>query len=168
MFEEYTQSRMQKTISFRIAHANRNHLDDIIDISLEREHHAPDTLRTALESYLDCADAHLFIALSGATVAGFAKSRRFEGAEYSHPGWYLSGVIVRPHYRGAGIGKALTATRLERLQPICTQVYYFVNARNRVSIQMHDAFGFVKVTDDFVFPGAEFEGGKGHLYALCF
>ncbi len=79
-------------------------------------------------------------------------------------GWYLGGVIVRPAWRRRGIGAALTAERLAWIAQRAGEAYYFVNARNRASIALHEPFGFVEVTRDFAFPGVTFEGGEGILF----
>ncbi len=100
---------------------------------------------------------------------GIAKIRRFTPPPDSPPnmapaGWYLSGVIVAEDYRRRGIGRRLTQARLNWIAERDRAAYYFSNARNRASIDLHRAFGFVELTRDFTFPGASFEGGVGILF----
>jgi ribosomal protein S18 acetylase RimI-like enzyme len=80
-------------------------------------------------------------------------------------GWYLSGVIVRPEWRRRGVGDQLTWARLEWISRRAERAYYFVNARNTVSIVLHRRFGFVEMTRRFSFPGTSFVGGEGVLFA---
>jgi len=44
--------------------------------------------------------------------------------------------------------------------------YYFANAQNRVSIELHEQFGFMELTQDFTYPGVTFEGGIGILFRV--
>jgi ribosomal protein S18 acetylase RimI-like enzyme len=78
----------------------------------------------------------------------------------------LSGVIVRFDLRRRGIARQLTALRIEDLRTATDELFYFVNARNRASIDLHASFGFEELTRDFDFPGATFEGGEGILFGL--
>jgi hypothetical protein len=43
------------------------------------------------------------------------------------------------------------------------EVWFFANACNRASLDLHARLGFVEVTRDFVFPGVCFDGGVGVL-----
>jgi hypothetical protein len=43
------------------------------------------------------------------------------------------------------------------------EVWFFANARNRASVDLHARLGFVEVTRDFAFPGVSFDGGVGVL-----
>jgi GNAT superfamily N-acetyltransferase len=81
-------------------------------------------------------------------------------------GWYLGGVVVTAAHRRRGIGHALTRRRLEWLQDHGVgAAWFFANADNRASIDLHAAFGFREVTRDFVQPGVSFSGrGIGILY----
>jgi ribosomal protein S18 acetylase RimI-like enzyme len=79
-------------------------------------------------------------------------------------GWYLGGVIVSPAHRRRGIGAELTWRRLAWIAGRAEEAFYFVNARNRASIDLHARFGFVERTRDFWYPGATFEGGVGILF----
>jgi hypothetical protein len=66
--------------------------------------------------------------------------------------------------RRRGVGLALTRARLEHLGGVTEGVFYFANVRNRASIDLHARLGFEPVTDDFWWPRASFEGGRGILF----
>lgn len=78
-------------------------------------------------------------------------------------GWYLVGLVVDPAHRRAGIGEALTRARLAWVLERAGEAWYFANAANRASLDLHARLGFVEVTRDFTIPGVEFEGGVGVL-----
>ncbi len=79
-------------------------------------------------------------------------------------GWYLAGMIVDPAFRRRGVGRILTTERLLWIASHSTSAYYFVNALNRASIDLHAAFGFIELTRSFWYPGATFTGGPGILF----
>jgi len=113
--------------------------------------------------------ARVLAAQHGPRLVGIAKITRFTPPPDPSPnmapaGWYLSGVIVAEDYRRRGIGRRLTQARLNWIAERDRAAYYFSNARNRASIDLHRAFGFVELTRDFTFPGAWFEGGAGILF----
>jgi hypothetical protein len=45
-----------------------------------------------------------------------------------------------------------------------SEAFYFANALNRPSIDLHARLGFVELTRDFSIPGASFVGGCGILF----
>jgi ribosomal protein S18 acetylase RimI-like enzyme len=104
-------------------------------------------------------------------LVGFAKARYFD-PPHDAPlreaprGWYLSGVVVAPESRRRGVGSSLTRARLDWIGQRDDWAYYVANARNRVSIALHERFGFVELTRDFSYPGVSFEGGIGVLFGL--
>lgn len=111
----------------------------------------------------------LLCARVGPRVLGYAKVARFApgpGAppNAAPPGWYLAGVVVDPEFRRRGVATALTGARLRWIAAKAREAYYFANATNRVSIALHEGFGFVEVTRDFWFPEVAFEGGVGILF----
>jgi len=116
-------------------------------------------------------DGLLLVAELDSRVAGFARIKYFRPSS-SVPtntcpeGWYLTGVIVAPRYRRQGIASALTRARLNWIAKRAGQAYYFANAQNRVSIELHERFGFVELTRDFVYPDVTFTGGEGILFIV--
>jgi ribosomal protein S18 acetylase RimI-like enzyme len=78
-------------------------------------------------------------------------------------GWYLLGVVVVDAWRRQGIGRELTRQRLAWIAERAPAAYFVANARNRVSLDLHAALGFVEVTRDVEWPAMTFEGGTGVL-----
>lgn len=116
-------------------------------------------------------DGLLLVAELNSEVVGFARVKYFKPSSSAPPnicpeGWYLTGVIIAPEYRRQGIALALTQARLDWIAKRAGQAYYFANAQNRVSIELHERFGFVELTRDFVYPDMEFSGGEGILFIV--
>jgi ribosomal protein S18 acetylase RimI-like enzyme len=110
----------------------------------------------------------LHIAEDAGRIAGYARAtfwtRPADAPTNAAPsGWYLLGLVVAPEYRRRGIGRALTVARLRALAARTSEVWYFANARNRSSLELHATLGFVEVTRDFWFPDLTFDGGEGVL-----
>jgi GNAT superfamily N-acetyltransferase len=110
----------------------------------------------------------LWAALVRERVVGHARASWFTPPADAPPdvapeGWYLGGVVVDPAFRGRGIGTELTRRRLDWIAERAPCAYYFANARNRVSLEMHAKLGFVEVTRAFSYPGVTFTGGVGVL-----
>ncbi len=166
MFEQYRKNRPKKQIAYQLAWAQDVDLQQIARISIARDGGEAYQVAAGLQRYLQGDTAHLFIARVGEEVAGFGKSRLFLGDEYAYEGWYLSGLIVKPEYRGCGLGRALTKRRIDELRGITPNIYYFVNSSNRVSIELHEGFGFKLLLEPFDFPRVEFTDGHGCLFAL--
>lgn len=57
-------------------------------------------------------------------------------------GWYLTGVVVETTYRRRGIGRKITAHRLDWLAERTHEAYYWVDEANQASIALHEALGF--------------------------
>ena len=127
--------------------------------------------RLHCERDLAGADRLLVVASVGGEIAAFARASRWQrpprsDARAAPAGWYLLGVVVKDQWRRRGIARELTRRRLEWIAERADEAYYFSNARNRASIDLHEQLGFVELTRDFVFPGAEFEGGEGILFRV--
>jgi ribosomal protein S18 acetylase RimI-like enzyme len=86
-----------------------------------------------------------------------------EGDRPPPPGYYLVGLIVDPGQRRAGVGEALTRARVDWTLARADAVWYFANAANRASLDLHARMGFEEVTRDFEVPGVTFDGGAGVL-----
>lgn len=128
--------------------------------------------RAHCERDLAGADRLLLVASVGGELAGFGRTARWQQPRGKLPdniapsGWYLLGVIVRDRWRRHGIALELTRRRLDWIRERADEAYYFSNARNQVSIDLHRQLGFVEVTRDFSFPDASFEGGEGILFRV--
>jgi ribosomal protein S18 acetylase RimI-like enzyme len=104
-------------------------------------------------------------------IVGYGRARSFEPASDAPvdtvpPGYYLTGLFVLPRRRGLGIGAALTQARLDWIADRAGEVWFFANARNTASIELHRRFGFEEAGRRFSFPGLTFEGGEGILFRL--
>ena len=117
------------------------------------------------------SDRYLAVAESRGAIIGYGRARLFEPepqapSDTAPRGYYLTGVYVDPSRRRGGIGDALTRTRLEWIGEHAADAWFFANARNTASIELHRRFGFEEVTRDFSFPGLTFDAGTGILFRL--
>jgi ribosomal protein S18 acetylase RimI-like enzyme len=145
----------------------------IAQISHERDGGEVATARDRCDRDLRDPDRLLLVADVSGELAGFARAGRWEppsdSTEKAAPaGWYLFGVVVRDRWRRRGIGLELTRRRLAWIGDRAGDAYYFANARNVASIDLHAKLGFVEVTRDFTVRGASFEGGVGILFCVNF
>ncbi len=104
-------------------------------------------------------------------IVGYGRAGVFEpepdaAADTAPRGYYLTGVFVRLDQRRGGIGAALTQARLDWIGERADEAWFFANARNVASIELHLRFGFEEVTRRFSFPGLTFDGGEGILFRL--
>ncbi len=102
-------------------------------------------------------------------IVGYGRARWFEPAPDAPAdtvprGYYLSGVFVVPDQRERGVGTALTQARLDWIRERATDAWFFANARNTTSIELHRRFGFEEISRRFSFPGLTFDGGEGILF----
>lgn len=101
------------------------------------------------------------------TVIGYGRADRLdprrEGGE-APQGWYLTGLVIAPRARRRGVGSALTAERLARIDRVAHESWYFTNVANTASAALHARLGFTFVTHEFVIPGVTFDGGVGSLF----
>jgi ribosomal protein S18 acetylase RimI-like enzyme len=101
-------------------------------------------------------------------VVGYARTTYWQRPPDAPPnaapdGWYLIGLVVDPAHRRRGIGEALTTARLKAVAARASEVWYFANARNQASLDLHKRLGFTEMTRDFWFPDLTFDGGEGVL-----
>lgn len=109
------------------------------------------------------------VAVAGETVVGWAKTHYWDRADGSaEVGHYLGGVTVEPRWRRRGLARALTSTRMQWIGQRAAVAWYFVNAQNLASIDLHRAWGFEEVARAGSFHGVLFSGGVGVLLrAAC-
>jgi ribosomal protein S18 acetylase RimI-like enzyme len=127
--------------------------------------------RESLQRDIEEAERLLVVAEAGDAIAGYGRARIFEPdarpPSDTAPEWYyLTGVFVVPDQRRSGIGAGLTQARLRWIRERADEAWFFANARNAASIELHRRFGFEEVTRDFSFPKLTFEGREGILYRL--
>jgi hypothetical protein len=60
----------------------------------------------------------------------------------------------------------LTDKRLRWIGERAREAWFFANARNQASIDLHRRFGFEEVSRSFSFPGLAFDGGEGILFRV--
>lgn len=107
--------------------------------------------------------ACVFVATVGDVAVGYGAAEVL-AAPTVPAGWYLGGVVVTERLRRRGIGALLTRERLAWIAERAPRAYYFVNERNRASIDLHAAFGFREIERDVKVPGVTFTGGVGLLF----
>jgi GNAT superfamily N-acetyltransferase len=126
----------------------------------------PDAVhRDRLRRRLRAGTGAMLVAEVGWSFAGAGRVAWLapEGDRPPPAGYYLVGLIVDPARRRAGVGEALTRGRVEWTLARAQAVWYFANAGNRASLDLHASLGFEEVTRDFVVPGVTFDGGGGVL-----
>ncbi|ASP37908.1 hypothetical protein CHH28_04105 [Bacterioplanes sanyensis] len=164
MFSPYNPSAQRQQYRYRITPVEPQHLPAIAELFEQREGHA--IAIEALEHSLLADNVIAFVAMQQQQLLGYSKAAHFNGQAYSPQGWYLSGLIVNPDYRRAGIAHELTRQRLNALSQHTDTVYYFANVNNQASIDLHGKFGFELLKDDFCFPGVTFNQGRGQLFGI--
>ena len=158
-----------------VVHGGRDaDLDECVNLAfLAPPERSPTEWRAALSADLANDEHHLVVAESGGEIVGYGRVRLWEPerepeapAGTAPSGYYLSGVFVRADLRRRGVAAALTQARLEWIGERADEAWFFANARNAASIELHGRFGFEEFTRRFSFPGVTFEGGEGILFRL--
>jgi ribosomal protein S18 acetylase RimI-like enzyme len=127
-----------------------------------------DIRRERLVRDVDESERLLVVASLAGELVGYGRATRFEppeGAprEVAPRGYYLIGLVVAPSARRRGVGRALTEARLAWIGARAGEAWYFANARNVGSLELHRKLGFVEVTRTFWYPEVSFDGGEGIL-----
>ena len=177
-FAEYEPRRPERIASaataFEIRHATPTDLPRVTEIIRARDGGKQARIIENLRQQLDegAERVHLVVAVAEALVVGWGRSTYFvpplcSPTDVAPEGWHLAGLIVSQTHRRRGLGLALTHYRLDLLVKRAGTAWYFANAQNRVTIELHQKLGFVEVTRDFSFPGVSFSGdGVGILFRL--
>jgi GNAT superfamily N-acetyltransferase len=162
-------------IELAVRRAIASDLSQAARIIAAREDRDPEIELQKLERELvddrDPPRSVLWVATLRERVIGFARAGYFSHPPDAPPeaapeGWYLFGVVVDPDHRRLGAGSALTRARLDWIAERSHAVYYFASALNRVTIVLHERFGFRELTREFWFPAVSFRGGVGALFVL--
>ena len=142
-------------------------------IHAEREGSATDDSESGLRGELGRIaggeQRHLWVALEGERVLGYARTWYHDRAEDAVPeagprGWYLAGVIVDPAARRRGVALALTRARLAWIAERTDEAFYFCSNRNRVSIALHEHLGFEEQFRGVWMPSCTFTDSVGVLF----
>ena len=144
----------------------------IAAIEAERDGVAVTSSRRRCEEQTANSDTLLVVALVEGHVVGFGRAGHLEPhvdkpADTIPDGWYLLGLVVVDAWRRQGIGRALTDARLAWIAQHADEAFYYANARNRASLDLHQAMGFEEVSRRFSGPGIAFDGGEGVLCRLA-
>ena len=121
----------------------------------------------SLEAFAPHPGRFAIVATVGGAVVGVAKTHLHEEAEGDAPaGHYLGGLVVDPRRRRRGLGSVLTNARLEWIWERSHRAFYFTDAVNTASIELHRHFGFVPIATAPTIRGvsADNEGGNLVLY----
>lgn len=122
--------------------------------------------RDSLSRSLSRRNSLLVVARCHAVVIGYGKASICEpiNAEDQAPaGYYLTGLIVDSAWRRRGIGAELTRWRLSWIWSHGQPAWFFANARNKASIDLHVGLGFIEVSRAASYLGEPFDGGSGVL-----
>src|SRR5215469_11299761 len=90
----------------------------------------------------------MFVAKANGQVIGYGRVAKLAAGEAgpgTPAGYYLSGVLVDPAWRGRGIATALTRARLRWAFARTGTVFYVTGADNAASLHLHAALGFQEV-----------------------
>jgi predicted GNAT family acetyltransferase len=89
----------------------------------------------------------MFVAKADGRVVAYGRVLELTAdasAEGTPAGYYLSGVLVEPAWRGRGSGTALTRARLRWVFARTGIVFYVTGVDNAASLHLHSALGFRK------------------------
>jgi len=146
---------LDASTGLKIREAEEGDLGALAQIAAEREGTTQNIKRRQFEKQLfqqqGAGDFMILVAEVKREIVGFGKCGFFtppDGApaNVAPEGWYLMGVIVIPAFRRRRVASQLTRARLGWLARHASKAYYFASALNRVSIELHQTFGFVEVT----------------------
>ena len=87
----------------------------------------------------------MFVAKANGQVIAYGRAAQLaagEAAPGTPAGYYLSGVLVDPAWRGRGIATALTRARLRWVFAHADEAFYVAGADNIASLHLHAALGF--------------------------
>ena len=90
----------------------------------------------------------MFVAKADGQVVAYGRVIKLaadEAGPGTPAGYYLSGVLVDPAWRGRGIATALTRARLRWAFARTGTVFYVTGADNTVSLHLHAALGFQEI-----------------------
>jgi aminoglycoside 6'-N-acetyltransferase I len=132
--------------------------------AVQRDADRPPTDPVQFAADIADPDRHIVVAQVGELLVGWAKTHYWPVIDGIAPaGHYLGGVTVAPTWRRNGVGSALTQSRIAWVRERADEVYYFANAQNTASLDLHRAWGFEEIGRASRIRGVEFTGGQGLL-----
>lgn len=158
----------QETPPLTIREPTTAELADCAAMIVSRTGGDPEARRERLAGYLADDDHCLLVAIADSQVVGFGQVMAFSAgpsapADIAPDGYYLIALFVAPSWRRRGIGEQLTRARMAWAAPRTDTIWYFANAANGATLDLHRRLGFVEVSRRFTFPGVSFNGGTGVL-----
>ena len=157
-------ARRDRLTGLRIRAATKEDLTELAILRRAREGGDAAEHRAIMGRKL--ADDFLLVAERAGTVIGYASAGTLDPAG-APSGFYLTGVVVAEEWRRRGVASELTRARLAWIAERTDEAFYVANERNRVSIALHEAFGFEELTREFAIPGVTFDGGAGVLFRIA-
>ncbi|WP_460462733.1 GNAT family N-acetyltransferase [Arthrobacter pigmenti] len=135
-------------------------LNDVESITaVEKISGRPVVDRSVFEEAIGDKNRLVVVAATQDEVIGWAKTHHFGEPGHRAPaGHYLGGVTVVPEFRRTGVGSMLTEARLDWIWSRSSEAWYTVNAKNLVSIQLHQKWGFREVARGPKFHSTVFRG----------
>jgi len=109
----------------------------------------------------------MFVAKANGQVVGYGRVLKLAADEVgpgTPAGFYLSGVLVDPAWRGRGIATELTRARLRWAFARTGTVFYVTGADNSASLHLHAALGFWEIRR---FPSERSAAGEQVLSQLA-
>ena len=148
-----------------IREATHDDLDSLAAIRLAVVTRTREDWATVIDKALD-DDRLLLVAEIDGEIGAFAQSHYLEEHPVDHgpAGFYLTGVTVIPAHRRTGLGRTLTAARLDWIGQRADTAWFFASADNAASIRLHEEFGFGEVCRGPVIHGVTFDSGEGILF----
>ncbi len=161
-------SALNRAADVRVRAMERADVETVAGIEAAREGGAPGPFEARLDRQLTDEATFLVVAVIDGEIVGFGRAAYIAqppdaAADWIPEGWYLVGVVVVDAWRRAGIGRMLTAARLAWIAERAERAYYFTNARNQVSLDLHRKLGFRELSRSFTGPDIQFDGGHGVL-----
>ncbi|MEO0600292.1 MAG: GNAT family N-acetyltransferase [Myxococcota bacterium] len=142
-FEPQPRRRDPLEVSIRKATAADSR--GVTEIWAERHGEDPADFYGEVHAAMVEARGHGWVAHHGDAMVGYAQLR-WQDDFFGETGWALTGVTTRVAHRRRGLGRTLTAVRLDWLRGKgATEVYATINAVNLASIELHRSFGFVRI-----------------------
>ncbi|MGA9598090.1 MAG: GNAT family N-acetyltransferase [Acidimicrobiia bacterium] len=148
-----------------IGAADQRHADGIAALHAAREGVSSEQSREWAQRALDRAGerSYLVVAETGGRVVGYGLAGWLDSETAPH-GFYLLGIVTDPSFRRMGIAHEITLQRLDWIRERADEAFYFANAANAATIDLHARFGFREVQRASEIAGVTFDGGSGILY----